>query len=60
MEVYINNELNIALTFIATVILYSLIWYIVELFMIGKTNENVVDTVMVLIFSALYTLSKLG
>lgn len=60
MEVYINNELNIALTFIATVILYSLIWYIVELFMIGKTNENVVDTVIVLIFSALYTLSKLG
>lgn len=56
MKVWLNNEMHGVLTLIANFLFLNLIWLFIEKLMYGEPKPNTEDSIMLFIFSLMYTM----
>ena len=60
MKVWLNSEIHGVLTFIATYWFLNVIWVFIEKWLHGETRPSTEDSIMLFIFSLIYTIEVMG
>ena len=59
MKVWLNNEMHGVLTFIANFLFLNFIWVFIEKLLHGESKPSTEDSIMLFIFSLMYTMEVL-